>query len=49
LGFCFSKTASAIAPPAANMVPVRANAHGVRPRTVSLGTTSTMSLENNPL
>ena len=28
---------------------VRASDHGVRPRTVSLGTTSIMSRENSPL
>ena len=35
--------------PEASIQAVRASATGERPRTVSLGTTSIMSLENRPL
>jgi len=35
--------------PAASTAPVWASDHGERPRTVALGTTSIVSLENNPL
>jgi hypothetical protein len=35
--------------PAVSIAPVRASDHGVRPRTVSLGTTSMVSLVNNPV
>jgi len=48
LGFSRSISASAITPPAASSAPVRASDHGVRPRTVSLGTMSSMSFENKP-
>jgi hypothetical protein len=34
--------------PTASVAPVRASDHGVRPRTVALGTKSMVSLENKP-
>jgi hypothetical protein len=40
---------SETAVPAASISPVWASDHGARLRTVALGTTSIVSLENNPL
>ena len=48
-GFIRRIKLSATGVPAVSIAPVRASDHGVRPRTVSLGTTSIVSLVNNPL
>jgi hypothetical protein len=48
-GFIRRIRLSATRVPALSITPVRASDHGVRLRTVSLGTTSMVSLVNNPV